>query len=203
MATSKRQRPRLSRAALTRGSFARKLLILVMAMLVAALVAFGVWVTVSAIVQKGKVSRGAEQIYDIVELSRRIATNDRTLGANPRDDLLGRLAAAGQIQTQNNTGQGLRFLTNPWEGTMVAYTMSGFQFKIETVLPSRACVRIIELMGQNVNSLGLKQVDVKGVDESWRQIYSDKTRNNLGSEEIAAGCRSDQMVMLDLTFTLR
>jgi hypothetical protein len=64
-------------------------------------------------------------------------------------------------------------------------------------------VRIIELLAQNIQPLGLKQIDAKGVDESWRQMYVDKGQTSLGREEIAAGCRSDQFVILDLTFSLR
>lgn len=189
-----------------RMSFWRGLLVLVVSIIVAALIVVSVWATIGAMTQKTKVSNEITQVIDLVDVTRRYANVERGFGQSGREDVVAKMASTGQVQVSNNESGGLKTLANPWGGTLVAYTVPPGFFRIETVVPSRACVRIINLLTPNIQSLGIKQVDAKGVDESWRQIYLDKGANvpfKLANEQIAAGCRSDQFVILDFTFTLR
>lgn len=187
-------------------SFWRGLLVTVVSILVVALIGASLWVSIGAITQKIKVSKEISQIIDLVDVTRRYANLDRTLGMTAHDDVLGRLSNAGQIQVSGNNGDGLKTLANPWGGTVVAYVVNTNLFRIETVVPSRACVRIISLLSPNLQSMGVKQIDAKGVDEAWRAIYVEKTQtaqNKLVNDQIVAGCRTKQFVILDFTFSLR
>ena len=179
--------------------FWRSLLFLVVSILVVVMIALSLWVSIGAMMEKTKISNGINQIIDIVDLSRRMVVNDMT----PHEDLLALLARSKQIEAGGNSSDGLRTLVNPWGGTFEAYGVSGNLFRVETVVPSRACVRIIDLLTQNVGSLGLREIDAKGSDQSQRQIYTERSHGTLTNDEVAAGCYSDQFVILDLVFTLR
>lgn len=184
-------------------SFWRGLLVMVVSIFVTILIVLSLWVSIGAIIQKIKISHGISQIIDIVDMSRRYASLERDIGATGREDILDRIERNGLIEASGRVSDGLKTVVNPWGGTLAAFTIPGNFFRLETVVPSRTCVRIIDLLTENTRSLGLKQIDAKGIDESWRQIYSEKNQSKLGSAEISAGCRSDQLVILDLTFTLR
>jgi hypothetical protein len=184
-------------------SFWRSLLVLVVSISVTVLIVVSLWVSVSAIVEKVKISRGMSQIIDVVDLSRRVAGAEHSFGSAGPEDILVRLARLQQIQIVGDNSQGLRTLVNPWGGTLVATTLPDNLFRVETVVPSRVCMRIIDLLLQNRNPLGVRQIDAKGGDESRRQVFADSRHGLLSGDEIAAGCRSDQLVILDLTFPLR
>ena len=183
--------------------FARGLLVFVVSVVVAVLIVFSLWISVGAITQKIKVSRETSQIIDIVDMTRRLASLQRNLGNSGREDILAKLAQSAQIDVAESKYEGLSTVANPWGGTVTAYTVPTNLFRIETVVPSRACVRILDLLTQSIRSLGIQQIDAKGVDESWRQIFVDKDSNPLSATAVAAGCRSNQFVILDFTLTLR
>jgi hypothetical protein len=183
-------------------SFWRSMAIFIVSVIVVVLVMLSLWVSIGAIIEKVKISRGMSQVIDVVDMSRRVATAEHDFGSI-REDILVRLARMKQIQAAGDDTNGLRTLVNPWGGTLTAVTVPINLFRVETVVPSRVCKRMINLLTENPNSLGIKQIDAKGSDEALRQIYSEAMRDNLTRDEISAGCHSDQLVILDLTFTLR
>ncbi len=181
----------------------RKLVILVVAVVVVALVAASLGITTMAFVERIKIGRGTSQMIDIVDLSRRVPEFDHDVGKNGRDDLLLRLDRVQQLKA---TGEqdGLKTVSNPWDGSIVSFTTDANIFRVETEVPSLICTRMIDLMTKNVGSLGLQQINVRGKNEAWRQIFSrDAAREKPSERDLAAGCRSDNRVTVALTFTLR
>lgn len=184
-------------------SFWRSLAIFIVSVIVVVLVMLSLWVSIGAIIEKVKISSGMSQVIDVVDMSRSAAAAEHSFGTAGREDILVRLVRMKQIQAAGDDNNGLRTLVNPWGGTLTAVTVSGNLFRVETVVPSRVCKRMISLLTENTNSLGIRQIDAKGSDEALRQIYSAAMRDNLTKDEISAGCHSDQLVILDLTFILR
>jgi hypothetical protein len=180
----------------------RKALVLIVSIVVAALIAASLWISVAAVVEKVRVANGMRQIIDIVDMSRQLAITQHDLGAVDREDLLARLARTGRIKLAGDSG-GLMTVSNPWDGSIVAFASSRNSMHLESVVPSRVCERIVELLAKDIESLGLRQIDVKGWKESWRQIYSESGHGRVGAIEISAGCQSDVQVVLALTFALR
>lgn len=185
------------------GGFVRKLLVLVVAIGVAVLIAGSLWVSIDAMIEKVKVSRVTSQILDIVDMARHLASLEAKFGSATREDIIARLVRTGQIKIADENGSGLMTLVNPWGGALTTFTVSSDLFRMETVVPSRSCARIVSLLIESNTSLGLKQVDTRSGDESWRQIYASVGRGHLGSDEVAAGCRSDKVINLALSFALR
>jgi hypothetical protein len=180
----------------------RRMLVYVTSVIVACLVAGSLWVSIGAIVEKIKLAHGVAEIIDIVDLTRRMAAAEHDFGTAPHEDLLKHLARLKQIEVTGES-DGLKTVLNPWEGALTAMTISDNLFRLETVVPSLACERIIALLTKNIGALELRQIDAKAGSESLRQIYTEHNAHKLGMDDIAAGCRSTQPVMLALTFTLR
>jgi len=180
----------------------RNLLVFVAAVFVATLIGLSLWVSVTAITQKINVVRGTRQIIDVVDMARHIAEVEHSLGAAKQEDLLLRLSSMGQAGIAGDKDS-LKTMTNPWGGILVAYTVSDSRFRMEDILPPQICARIVTLLTSNINSLGLLNIDVKGGNRAWRQLYVDSSHGQLNRNEIAAGCRSDTQVVLALTFSLR
>jgi hypothetical protein len=159
------------------------------------------WIAAMAIGEKVKIAHGVSQIVDIVDLIRRMASVEAAVGKVDREDLMLHLAQRKQIEPMNG-GNGRQMLMNPWNGTLIAYTVGSNAFRLENIVPSRICTRITGLLAGSLSSAGMLQIDVNGGD-GWRQIYSEANHGVLRKEDISAGCRRDQNVDLAMTFTLR
>jgi hypothetical protein len=196
---SRSSRPQKLTALTVRHSF----IVWCVAFVVAGAIAVSLLVAVGAIREKARMVRGASQILDLVDMSRRLAESEHAFGATGREDILRRLAQMGQIQVENESN-GLKALMNPWGGTLVAYTIApDSRLKMETIVTPRVCARIIGMLTENMNALGLRQIDTRGLYFVWRTIYDGGGSAKPGKNQIAAGCQGYESVTLALTFSLR
>lgn len=169
---------------------------------VALLIIGSLWVAGDAMFEKLRTARGTAQIVDIVELSRRLSNMDRDLGAVEREDLIKRLAHSKQVEDVHES-DGLATIANPWGGDIVAYTVPNDLFRLETAVPPRACMRILNILTQSMTLPELKKIDARGRNGAGRQIFDASSQSRLDKTGIAAGCQSNDNLMLILTFALR
>jgi len=204
MAGSRFSKPiagRLAKFATPQMTSARSVLLVVVAGIVAVLIGVSLWISLGAIAQKTRMSMGVHQIIDIVDNARQIADTDHSFGVVIRDDVVLRLSQTNRIDITGES-EGFKAATNPWNGTLTAFISGAGLLRIEDSVSSQICVRVLGLLGKDVRSLGLQQIDVKSQHEAWRQIYTDTSNGTLGRAEINAGCRSGEFVNLALTFRL-
>ena len=183
--------------------FGHGLLVIVTSAFVAVLVVGSLWVVGSAMLDRINTSHGTNQIIDIVELSRRVASSERAFGTMEHEDLLLRLGRIKQI-TVAGESQGLKTVINPWGSNIVAYSLQNNMFRLETNVPSHNCQRIVELLTKNISSLGLRQIETKENNAAWQLIYSAESGHDMISPQtIIAGCHNNGKIDLALTFVLR
>jgi hypothetical protein len=158
------------------------------------------WISANAVIEKVHLSQGLRRIVGIVDTAREVAANDKAIGAQPAD-LVAMLEKLGRDHATGTEGD-LKTLTNPWGGVLLATIVPPDHVRIETVVPSFACRRMVELLGEDVQALGIEQIDARGPREDWHRLYA---RGGSAIEENAllAGCGNAPQSGLVLTFALR
>ncbi len=178
------------------------LLVLCVSGVVVGVILAGLWISATAIIEKVRLANGLRQIIDVVSVAREAAAFDSALGASGREDMMLALQKLGRF-TPDGEIDGVKTARNPWGGILTALALPGGIMRVQTIVPTHACQRVIDVFGQNPQALGLRQIEVKGWQESWRQVYVEGSRGKVSEEEIAAGCSNTVQANVALTFSLR
>lgn len=177
-------------------------LVLIFSGIVVAVIILALWISIDSILEKVRISRGLQQIITIVSLARDAGAVDANFFATERKDLLDLLEHNGRIQS-DGSDQGVKFLKNPWRNYLVAFITADRNIRVETIVPPHICQRFIGSFGQNPQSFGIRQVEVKGYTNAWRQVYGGAIGNSITETTIAAGCGDTVEADVALTFAIR
>ena len=173
--------------------------------LVIGVITAGLWVAVSAVIEKMRLSTGLRHIIEIVDTARIVAVDDRALGQN-REDLLAVLERFGRI-APTGEANGLKTLTNPWDNAVVGLVIPPNHVRIETAVPVHVCRRMIGLFSQDTDALGVEEIDIGEVTGSWRPLYMRGSRGVSATmpdeTTIASGCGAGPQTQVALIFGLR
>jgi hypothetical protein len=171
--------------------------------IVIGLILLGLFISVTAVAEKVRMSHGYTAILDIVDKGRHAAQTDKQLGLGNKQDLLMVLERLGQITTAGEA-DGIKVLHNPWGGALVALAMPDNVIRIESIVPTHVCQRFISfLFDQDPHALGLRAIEVKSFQGSWRQTYSEGMQGRLTDRDIAINCGDTEQADVALVFTLR
>jgi hypothetical protein len=176
-------------------------LVLIFSGIVIALIAVALWISINSIFEKIRISQGLQQITTIVALARDSARTDSHFALDDRKDLLEALERSGRLRTDGIV-DGVKVLHNPWKNILVGLINPNGNIRVETVVPPHICQRFIGSFGQNLQSFGIKQIDIKGSDSSWRQVYNGAVDGKINEITIAAGCGDTVQSDVALTFSL-
>lgn len=170
--------------------------------IVIAIIGLALWISINSIFEKIRISQGLQQITSIVSMARDAAKSDSHFVGLDRRDLLDGLERSGRIQT-DGVVDGVKVLNNPWKNILVALVNTDGTVRIETIVPPHICQRFIGSFAHNMQGFGIKWVEVKGYNNSWRQIYDGAHGGTLSEATIAAGCGDTVQADVALTFTVR
>ena len=180
-----------------------------LAPLVAALVVFGLWASVTASYENIRLSKAINQILSTVRIARDMALNATTSPDRATNILMDKLSYVSSVGPYKLNGVRQYGFTNPW-GDPVGLIMSPMDslIKMEMPLSATACRRLIRFYSPNPAALGIKRVDVRNNAGMaiWRQVYAASEGPvpiALDNMAIRVGCGDEGGVIVALTFRLR
>ncbi len=179
-----------------------RIVVLLMSGIILGVVFIGLWVTLGAAAENVRQSRALQQIIEIVYATRQISTEDQSFESKGHDDLLKVLEDRSFIKT-NAEIQGIRVMANPWGNAVVAVSTPGGKIRLESIVPPHACQRIIEFFGKNSASLLVDSIEVKGWNNSWRQVFNKSNGGKISNKQINAGCNDTVSADVALVFEIR
>jgi len=171
----------------------------------AAVVTFAVLalvISVCSIFEKIRLSQGLQQVFNVVGQARDAVKTDPNLIASGHKDLLDAMEHAGRLKTDSSTGN-VKALKNPWGNNLTSFvTATNDEVRVENMLLSRVCQRFIGFFGQDPQSFGVKNIEVKGSDNNWYHLYDSAMAGGVSESAIADGCSDTAAVDAAITFSL-
>lgn len=167
------------------------------------------WLSGSAIYENYRFVKATDQIADVLDLVRYLRIQPTQSSKQSHDVFFKRVAETDQAQIgQTNTDPPEPGLITPWGNAMrlVFYPNYNIVQLITTVSPV-ACRRLLLYYADEVDQLGLRQVDVKTDSPIavWRRVYEEKKgaeSNVIPPSVVYSGCDADVPNSLALTFYL-
>lgn len=176
--------------------------VLLFSAIVVAIIAASLWISVTSVLEKIRVSDGLQQIISIVAMAREASRADVNFAVAERRDLLAALERMGRVRT-DGTNDGLKFLRNPWNNILVGAVGDNNTIRVESIVPPHICQRFIGSFASNPQSFGIRQVEVRGYNTSWRRVYDQGMGTGIAENNIAAGCSDTVQADVAMIFTLR
>jgi hypothetical protein len=172
------------------------------AILIAVFIGGSLWVAVTGLMEKVKLSHELQQVIEVVSAAKDAALAQR-LDESKSEDLLATLGRLGSIAPTGEI-EGTKTLSNPWGGMVAASTLTGARhFRLETVAPANKCYRLIDLFDHNGIALGLEQITVKDREGSWQNVYPENRASKPNDARLAMVCNNPVQADIILTFSLR
>lgn len=173
------------------------------------IIAFGLWVSVSAVLENSRLARMSGEILSVVALARDMAIDYRANDEQATRVLFERLAQTGIFEIVSPDDPTKRGFVNPWgELGSIGLLPSEQALRFRTRVSPVVCRRFLALYAKAAPSLGLARVDVREEDgfSSWRTLYTaplkDRAETVMDSFAIQSGCGNTGLVLLSLTFRL-
>ena len=179
----------------------RQLVIIGVSISIMILATGSLWVAGAGIAQKIRLAHMVHQIDAILYVARQATEVNRHALDNGREDLLDTLSRLGQIQP---TGEqdGIKTLTNPWDGTVRAYTVADDKIRIETTLPTAACQRIAQMFNQPDDMPDVQNLDIEISPHIWVPIYHANQPAAYDDTTIAGYCHTAPTMNLGMVIRL-
>lgn len=167
------------------------------------------WLSGSAIYENYRFVKAVDQIAEVVDLIRYLRIQPIHTAKQSHDDFFKRMAEKDVSQIgQTDTDPPETGLITPWGRPMrlVFYPNYNIVQLITSVSPV-ACRRLLLNYAEEVDQLGLRQVDVKTDNPValWRRIYEEKKAsgaNAIPASAVYSGCDASASNSIALTFYL-
>jgi hypothetical protein len=172
--------------------------LLAAAVAVAVLVA--VWLALAAAYENVRFARATDQVLGLVAAARDQAGRDPSFGLRTGEDLLVRLARAGQPLPGTLDGAALR---NTWGGQVTATALPASLMRLEMQLPVYNCRRLALFISQDAQDLGVQRMEAQGAGTAWKSFHDAAEGGQADSLSINAACGPASWATLALVFRLR
>lgn len=170
-------------------------------------------ISVAATYEKYRLGQATDQIIRMVGLARdmRVTSGDEPTRLVARFyERLTQISPSevAQVQSATSAWQQESVVMNPWGDPLrVFFYPNHAAVRLETVLPSATCRRLLLFYARDVVGLGIRRVDVKEDSQAsfWRIVYQDSKTGapvNLTQDLIYISCGQDVQNIVSLTFSL-
>lgn len=175
-------------------------------LIVLCVAAAGLWVATMSAYENILFSKATDQMLGIVSRARDLMQGT-AVSMRPGEDILN-VFKKERFMSGVQVGTGGAYLINPWGQKTISRMDSVSDLKIETMVPTYVCRRMVEFFGKEANGFGFVKAEAKDHEGAvGRQMFvaprGQQRRYSISPAAIEIGCGQDQYTILAIAFSVK